>query len=183
MKISLKEIVFDKKTREYCNNPKFPCPHYNHSWACPPEAPYLEDEIKSFSKYILVYKKFDLKKYIKKIQAQHPHRKKPTILNKFYTKGIVRKLCSTEIKKVLSTLHNDPDNILIIWHTHCRLCEEELNKPCTYDTGEKCRYPEKIRYSMEAVGINVTETAKNVGIEIEWPPTHYLYRFGLICIK
>lgn len=183
IELKFQDIVFDKKVQEFCNNPKFRCPHYSRSWACPPEAPYLEEEIKSYSKYILVYTKFDLNQYIEKIQAKHPNRKKNKILSKVYRKGIVRKLCRKEIKKTLSDLSNDLEDVLVIWHTHCRLCQLELDKPCSYDDGEPCRYPEKIQYSMEAVGINVTETAKKIGITLEWPPRNYLYRFGLICTK
>ncbi|MHA1256098.1 MAG: DUF2284 domain-containing protein, partial [Promethearchaeota archaeon] len=55
-------------------------------------------------------------------------------------------------------------------------------KKCTYDSGKQCRYPNKKRYSMEAVGIHVTNTVKNLNLDIEWPPVNYYYRFGLICI-
>ena len=44
-------------------------------------------------------------------------------------------------------------------------------------------YPDKKRYSMEAVGIDVTAVTKNLNIPIEWPPTNHIYRFGLICFK
>jgi len=54
---------------------------------------------------------------------------------------------------------------------------------CTYDSGEPCRYPNKKRYSMEAVGIHVTNTVKDLNLDIEWPPVNYYYRFGLICIR
>jgi hypothetical protein len=36
---------------------------------------------------------------------------------------------------------------------------------------------------MEAVGIHVTDTVKNLNLDIEWPPTNHVYRFGLVCLK
>ncbi|MCJ7648379.1 MAG: DUF2284 domain-containing protein, partial [Candidatus Lokiarchaeota archaeon] len=68
----------------------------------------------------------------------------------------------------------------ILWDGYCRICFKE-GKNCTYDDGIPCRYPDKKRFSMEAVGIDVDKTVKNVNIEIEWPPINYAYRFGLIC--
>ncbi|MHA1412798.1 MAG: DUF2284 domain-containing protein, partial [Promethearchaeota archaeon] len=49
--------------------------------------------------------------------------------------------------------------------------------------GQPCRYPDKIRYSMEAVGINVTETVRKLNFKIEWPPKKHVYRFGVACLK
>jgi hypothetical protein len=36
---------------------------------------------------------------------------------------------------------------------------------------------------MEAVGIYVTQTVRNLNFNIEWPPIEYVYRFGLVCFK
>ena len=41
----------------------------------------------------------------------------------------------------------------------CRLCE-------TCDTTARCRFPEKVRPSMEACGIDVYQTLRNCGIEL-----------------
>jgi len=63
----------------------------------------------------------------------------------------------------------------------CNLNKEGKN--CTYDDVLPCRYPDKKRFSMEAVGINVDKTVRNLKIPIEWPPLNHAYRFGLVCIK
>ena len=46
---------------------------------------------------------------------------------------------------------------------------------------EGCRYSDKNRYSMEAVGIEVTKTVRALNFEIQWPPKNHVYRFGLVC--
>ncbi|MHA1149229.1 MAG: DUF2284 domain-containing protein [Promethearchaeota archaeon] len=54
---------------------------------------------------------------------------------------------------------------------------------CTYDEGKACRYPELMRISMEASGIDVNATVKNIKINLEWPPITKSYRFSLVCLK
>lgn len=55
----------------------------------------------------------------------------------------------------------------------CKLCTEG----CDQFT---CRQPTLARIPLEAAGINVIKSAKNVGLSITFPPKGYLYRVGLI---
>ncbi len=49
---------------------------------------------------------------------------------------------------------------------NCEICGEGN---CTRKTGEPCRYPEQMRYSIESLGGNVGLTAgKLLGIELQW---------------
>lgn len=65
----------------------------------------------------------------------------------------------------------------------CSLCRSE---GCTRSKGEPCRNPEKMRYSIEAIGGNVGLTvSKLMGIKIEWMkdgkvPSHYVLAGGLL---
>ena len=71
---------------------------------------------------------------------------------------------------------NAEEHILEI-QGHCDFCKWK----CPNRNSPPCRaggLP-----SMEAVGINVDKTVKNLNIEIEWPPTNFIYRFGLVCFK
>ncbi|MHA2131125.1 MAG: DUF2284 domain-containing protein, partial [Promethearchaeota archaeon] len=72
---------------------------------------------------------------------------------------------------------------LVLLGGFCRVCYNQKDKGCTYDSGDPCRYPDRRQYSMEAVGIHVTDTVKNLNLDIEWPPTNHVYRFGLVCLK
>ena len=183
VEIEIKDIVFSPEVQTYCNNPKFKCPNYGHSWACPPEAPYLEEKISEFKRFYVVYYQFDLKKYVAEVQLKHPHRKKDRIIRSFYAKDIVRDYLEQEIIQFLKDNNEEYEEKLIFWDGCCRVCTNSKDNGCTYDSGKACRYPDKKRYSMEAVGINVNDTVKNLKINLEWPPMNYTYRFGLICFR
>ncbi|TFG28546.1 MAG: hypothetical protein EU532_05055 [Promethearchaeota archaeon] len=180
IKINLNQIVFDPKIQSFCNNSRFKCPNYGHSHACPPVAPYLEEEVLKFRDFFLIYYKFDLIKYVQEENAKHPKRSKEKILNHFYRKNILRDHLEEEIHKFFIQYPKKFTEKLILWDGFCRICFKE-GKNCTYDNGEPCRY--QPRYSMEAIGINVDKTVKNANFELEWPPQQVTYRFGLICLK
>ena len=163
-------ISFDLKVQSYCKNPKYICPYYGHSWACPPVAPYLEKEIMSYKKYYLIYIKFDLNK-----------KEEKGISNQF-DYNYMREIMEVEMEKFLQEYQGKLKELRVLWDGHCRICEKE-NKECSIELDIPCRYPDEIRYSMEAVGINVTQTVKNIDLDIEWPPITHVYRFGLACAK
>ncbi len=100
-----------------------------------------------------------------------------------FLKNIDRDLFEKEIKDFLMNNQNNYKEKLILWDGYCDVCEKKLKKPCSYIDNLPCRYPEEIKYSMEAVGVNVDATVKKLGFNLEWPPTNYLYRFGLVCLK
>jgi predicted metal-binding protein len=126
--------------------------------------------------------KFDLNEYVKQVKAKKPKKEREKIINSFYRKDFLRDALEKEMLNFLDNYQNNYKERLVLWDGFCRICYKE-NKKCTYDSGKPCRYPDRIRYSIEAVGINVDQTVKNVGIKLEWPPTNYGYRFALVCFK
>ena len=58
----------------------------------------------------------------------------------------------------------------------CKLCET-----CT-PKGEPCRHPFKARPSPEGFGIDITELARAVGVEVEWPPKKHVNFMGLLLV-
>lgn len=64
----------------------------------------------------------------------------------------------------------------------CSLCSGN----CTREKGEVCRFPEKMRYSIEALGGNVGLTiSRLMGLELEWMeegrlPSHFVLVCGLL---
>ncbi len=183
LEIKLEDIRFNPKVQTYCVTPNFKCPNYGHSWACPPEAPYLEKKVSKYQRFILVYIKYDLSKYIKQMIVKHPKRSEESIRNAFFMKNILRDKLEQEILNFINEMQNSYKEKLILWDGFCRICSNEKDRGCTYDEGNPCRYPNKKRYSMEAVGIEVTQTVKNLNFDIEWPPNDFVYRFGLLCFK
>lgn len=183
LKVELKDIIFDPKVQTYCVSPSYKCPSYGHSWACPPEAPYLEAEVAKFKEFYLIYYQLNLSDYIKKEKAKYPEKSEATIKNMVYTNNLLHDKLENEIIDFLDKYKKPYEEKLILWDGYCRICSNKLDKGCTYDTGKPCRYPDKRKYSMEAVGIEVTTTVANLNLNIQWPPKDFLYRFGLICFK
>ena len=179
MELSFDQISFDPEVQTYCNNPKFQCPYYGHSWTCPPEAPYLEEEVSQYKKIYLLYHQFDIEAYVNEIKAKHPRRSENRIRSSLFRRNFVRDYLEKEIYQFLDQFQNNFKEKLVLWDGHCRICK----KTCTYNNGDPCRYPNKKRYSMEAVGINVDKTVRNLNINIEWPPINHIYRFGLVCFR
>jgi len=181
LEIQLGDICFDPKVQTYCVNPNFICPSYGHSWACPPESPYLKEKLSLYQKFFLVFVKFNLSEYIEDIKAIHPKRSEKSIRNAFFMKNFLRDKLEQEILNFIQEDQTSHEKRLILWDGFCRVCYNEKDRGCTYDSGDPCRYPDKKRYSMEAVGIDVTKTVKNLNLDIEWPPNKFVYRFGLVC--
>ncbi len=183
LKVKMQDIIFDPKVQTYCLSPSFKCPSYGHSWACPPEAPYMEKKVAKFKEFYLIYYQFNLSDYIKEEKAKHPEQSETIIKNNLYAKRLLRDKLENEINQFLDQYQNPFVERLILWDGYCRICSNKLDKGCTYDSGKPCRYPEKRKYSMEAVGIDVTKTVLQLNLDIEWPPTDHIFRFGLICFK
>ncbi len=66
VQIKYDDIYFDPKVQEMCISPSFKCPFYGHSWSCPPNSPYLEKAMSTYTEFYLIYSTFDLEEYIKK---------------------------------------------------------------------------------------------------------------------
>ena len=182
IEINKEDIIFDPQVQTYCNNPKFKCPNYGHSWACPPIAPFLEKEVSQLNKFFLIYYKYDLRKHVNDVKSKNPDISEEKIRNDFYRKEFTRDHVEDEIQDFIRNYTELYKEIFILWDGYCRVCIKE-GKQCTYDSEIPCRYPEQIRYSMEAVGIDVSKTVSQINLDIEWPPINYAYRFGLICLK
>ena len=183
LEIKFDDIIFDPIVQTFCVNPNFKCPSYAHSWACPPEAPYLEQQVSQYKQFYLIFVKYNLGRYIEKEKVKHPKRSEKSIRNAFFMKNLLRDKLEQEIKFFIDEKQLPFKERLILWDGFCRICSNEKDRGCTYDNGEPCRYPDKKRYSMEAVGIDVNQTVKNLKFNIEWPPSDFVYRFGLVCFK
>jgi predicted metal-binding protein len=183
LEAKLQDIIFDPKVQTYCVSPSFKCPSYGHSWTCPPEAPYMEDIVAQFKEFFLIYYQLDLSEYIKNQKMVYPKKSEASIKNMLYSSGFLHNKLENEILEFIEKYSKPFKEKLVLWDGYCRICSNKLDKGCTYDSGKPCRYPEERKYSMEAVGIDVTKTVSQLKLDIEWPPTNFLYRFGLICFK
>lgn len=183
IEITYNDLKFEPEVQKLCLNPKFKCPNYNNNWACPPEAPYLEEELARYKLFFLIFFRFDIKPYSHSLRKKHPKWTHQRILNRVYSKRLTESGLEMEIFRFLDNYEGNFSENKVLWGGHCNFCYLKLKKGCSKSDNESCRFPDDRRYSMEAVGINVDKTVRNLGFDLEWPPKKHLFRFGLMCFK
>ena len=183
--ITYEDLYFDRKVQEMCVSPSFKCPFYGHSWSCPPNSPFLEKALSTYSEFYLIYSKFDLEEYIKE-EKERTGRSEFYIKNTFLlTKSFEANDLEEEFDKFLEQYKTPYKKRMILYDGTCKYCKIQNAGACTFDSGDPCRFPDEKRYSMEAVGIEVIRTVRDIRdkINIEYPSNKYSYRFGLACFK
>ena len=183
VQIKYNDIYFDRKVQEMCVSPSFRCPFYGHSWSCPPNSPYLEKVLSTYKEFYLIYSVFDLETYIRK-EKERTNRSEFFIKNTFLlTKSFESPDLENEFEKFLTQYKKDYKKRLLLYDGTCKYCKIQNAGNCTFDVGDTCRFPNEKRYSMEAVGIEVIKTLRELNLDIEYPSNKYSYRFGLACFK
>lgn len=129
---------------EYCRQ----CNNYNCAWSCPSFDFDPVDYWKSYDHFHVVGKKM--------ILAEEEKEDWENLL--IQVKGkLTEELYEAE--------RRHPGSISLSAGS-CKICGEGN---CSRKTGEPCRYPDKMRYSIEALGGNVGLTASRLlGIPLQW---------------
>lgn len=183
VQINYKDLYFNLEVQEMCKSSSYKCPSYNHSWSCPPVAPYLEEQIGNYEEYYLIYTRLDLEEYIEKEKKKNPNRSELYIKSNYFYNEMETTALVEEIDKFLAQYEKSYLKKLLLYSGTCRYCKMQNSGDCTYNSGEPCRFPEYIQYSMEAVGIEVVKTVINLDLGIDYPSQKYVYLFGLACFK
>ena len=147
------------------------CPNYNNVWTCPPfEFDPLEywkqyDTLEVYAQEIIFDEKYAGKCFSK------------SEMSKIIEQSI--KVVKNELTDELFELEKDFPGSVSLSAGSCIICAEG----CTKKDGKDCRFPEKQRYSIEALGGNVGLTiSKLMGIDIEWVKEDILpSKFVLVC--
>ncbi|GAB4329839.1 MAG: hypothetical protein Kow0069_37490 [Promethearchaeota archaeon] len=165
--VEYSRLVFDRRVRQACVTPRFACPHHGHSWACPPAAPYMEDALKEYDRLFLVHVSVDASgKSAWKAGAEAERRYWAEVASLLERRGA-----------------EFGERLVFGPGGSCGVCNNPEDGGCTHDDGLPCRYPERRTYSMEAVGIDVTATARACGLVLDWPPATRQTRVGLVAFK
>lgn len=193
IEIKFEDIVFDKGVRDLCVTRKngkvvHTCMNYGKSLACPPHSPYLEPVLrKKYSRFFLVWFTFYLDDFAKEMKLFHPEWSDKMCRNARYYNGTIRKGLRIAVTNAIARIrweHGFDHEFFVLWGGTCRVCKNKKDGGCAITRGKNvCKYPDKRTYSMESVGIDVTETVKCIGMELEWPPWNTVYQVGLICTK
>lgn len=147
------------------------CPHYDSKWSCPS---YDFDVIEYWQKY----SSLDLTAV--KIIFDEDY------AGKEFPEDEILRIIEASVKKIKRELSEElllreqevPDSVSLSAGS-CILCDGE----CARKEKKPCRFPEKMRYSLESLGGNVGMTiSKQMGVELEWMEEGKLpHHFVLVC--
>lgn len=156
----IKEYVDIEQFLECCKA----CPNYNNIWSCPP---YDFDPMEIWR----AHEKILIAGYRLTFDEDRTE------------EGMTKALW--EVKKKLGDelyeLEEQIPGSISLSAGSCQICEG-----CTKPGGKPCRFPEKMRYSIESLGGNVGKTISSLcGVEIEWIeegklPEHFVLVGGLL---
>ena len=183
--ISADKVVVENRITLKC---RLGCNNYGKTLACPPYTPTADEFRRILSEYsYALFMKFksqakadpELAKFLSKAEDD------PTLpqdvkekVQKFWAawNGDKRKTLSVVVDLEKAALSKGYPLAIGFVAGACQLCEK-----CNLETGI-CVHPTMARYSEEAVGVNVKETAKNAGISMKIPFEKNPESFALLLI-
>ncbi len=159
--VDIKRIIPKQSIRLKCQVPL--CEFYEVCKVCPPNIASVSEfreAIKSYSKAFLVVLQ-------EKIQAIERYRKDFTAELK------LGEIVSDLERTAFSHGYYEALGLCV---GGCKLCPECLPQ------GVPCRHPFKARPSPEGFGIDITELAREAGVQVEWPPRETISFIGLVLV-
>jgi predicted metal-binding protein len=147
---------------QYCKN----CHNYEKIWACPSYNFNPEDYWREYDELLVVARKILFGPEVDEARSYE-----------------IMLEVKQDMSRELYELEKSYPGSISLSAGSCDLCKEE---GCTRAQGEPCRYPDKMRYSIESLGGNVGLTiSKLMGIEIEWMqegklPSYFVLVCGLL---
>jgi predicted metal-binding protein len=139
-------------THPYYNHPKG-CPNFGKRNTCPPQAPLIENVLDMSKKILAVWVSFNLADHRNEMRKKHPAWTRRQLDCCLYWQGRLNKRLG-------------------------RLVDEQLTRYMLVDNQTAL----VVLHVPEANGVNVTETMKQCGVELEWPPERTVVKVALIGI-
>lgn len=149
------QMVFEERVKQKC----FHCKNYGTKWTCPPRLPNVD-----YPRMVREYDNAAVLIYEADVNFDNFES------TRYQSTNIIHKALLS-LEKYLYD-HNICMAISFIGGS-CKLCKNGCNK-------EQCANPYISRIPWEAIGCNVVESLKNIGIEVKFPIKDKLYRYGLI---
>lgn len=154
--------VHDAITR-YCDPPKFleyckECHNYEHRWSCPP---FNFDAESILRRYMTIHVIGVKVLYDERTRAAMDTKEKADA----YTAASVEAVRQRLHPALIALERVFPDSMAFI-SGNCTVCPA-----CARDTGEPCRHPDLMRYSLESFGFDLMALTQDaLGITILWEP-------------
>ncbi len=174
----LAQMPLAEYTAQYVDIPKFyaccqACPNFGRRWSCPPFSFRPEELWRSYETIALHGRKLRTPPELlaqsfppEQLQAQYESLLRP-----------VRQ----ELDQCLLALEGQTPGSLALFAGSCASCQT-----CTRQQGAPCRHPEPLRYSIEALGGDVSRTiSQGLGERLLWAeagklPPHFILLGGLL---
>ena len=147
---------------QYCKK----CDNYEKIWACPSYNFNPEDYWREYDELIVVARKILFGPDVDEARSYE-----------------IMLEVKQDMSRELYELEKSYSGSISLSAGSCDLCKEE---GCTRTQGKPCRYPDKMRYSIESLGGNVGKTvSKLMGYELEWVeegkvPSYFVLVGGLL---
>ena len=160
-----KDIPLSEYMKDHVDPAKFlgfckECSNYGKNWSC---SPFDFDPMQIWNAYSL-FKVITYRFY----PEEGMDTKEAEELNERLKKAFIRDVSSVE--------RSIPGSLSLFAGT-CSLCAK-----CAKESGEKCRFPEKMRHSIESIGGDVGKTIKDFfNIDIKWGTKDSLPEYYVLC--
>ncbi len=185
--IDAKYVTADERVRLKCQVPR--CDDYGSNLMCPPNVMPVADFIKILSRYrfaVLLQLNCPIRQDMLKMIESEQGCLTDLYQNKAFLASYNKSFTPAK-KKLHEIVHRIESAAYSMGHTFaagfiagsCRLCSECV----AADSNEPCRHPFKARPSMEAMGIDVVQTAANAELPFKAPPNETVVFNGLILIE
>jgi predicted metal-binding protein len=155
-----RELTIEKYTsilpinRIYCDKLKFSklceqgCINFNQKYSCPPHSPSFKRYSNGATQLKVIYYQLHLNQY----QELTPYNRVRA------SNSVLKSLLDREL------LTFREQGYTIVGSGSCRAC-----KPCGAKEGVRCKKPEKIIYSLESLGVDVTHLVNCCfGFDLQW---------------
>lgn len=145
------------------------CGNYGKNWSCPPYADSSIEDLSKFKSCYIIGQKIIIKEEMRSLSTQTDDL--TTVISDILLP--VRELTDP----LLRDLESKIEGSRVFFAGSCALCKRG---ECSRIIGEKCRYPDKIRPSLESVGFDIGCTASQlIKSELKWAtkdtlPEYYL---------
>lgn len=126
------------------------CPNYGKKWSCPPfSKPYYE-LLNGYDRIVLISLSTDMDGYL-------------DIKNKYTAIKAANVTLKNIVEKIAREVETEMDGYALLSGS-CRCC-----RPCACKNHQKCKHPDKMRYSIEAAYLNVKDMCRDLlGFELLW---------------
>jgi predicted metal-binding protein len=118
------------------------CINYNKKYCCPPFSPKLNDYVKNYEYLIIILLKIDLDQFSK--------------YKEYHKLRVGNAIIKPRIEKLMRILEKD-FNTKFLSSGACRLC-----KPCQKKLNKPCKHPNKMRFSLESLGVDCNKLVEKL---------------------